>query len=268
MASGFITLDGVTLRLGGREIISQVSLRIEAGEFIGVLGPNGAGKTTLLRALLGVVRPSAGRILINGEIARPGNRLIGYMPQTRAIPPGLKLSGRAFIEAGAGDYAGAWGFDKEAGAMIDAALDLVDARELAARSLRDLSGGERQRLLLAQAMVGNPRLLLLDEPLISLDPTRQAQVIALVKSVQIKAGVTVLFCAHEVNPLLGAIDRVLYLGQRQAALGNVDEVISSANLTRLYGAPIEVVRAQNHVFVIGGEDSCDGCGQAHDHAHG
>ena len=261
----FIVVDRVTLAPGRDAVLRDISLRIEAGEFIGVLGPNGAGKTTLLRALLGVLAPRAGGITIGGQIARPGNGDIGYMPQTRSIPPGLKLSGRAFVAAAARSGWGlAWG-DRASRMAVAAALDLVDAAALADEPLNTLSGGQRQRLLLAQALLGTPRLLLLDEPLISLDPTRQKTVIDLITRVQRDTGATVLFTAHELNPLLGALDRVLYLGNGSAALGTVDEVITAPVLSKLYGAEIEVVRAGGHVFVMaGGADLERG---AHDHEH-
>ena len=113
-------------------------------------------------------------------------------------------------------------------------------------------GGERQRLLLAQALIGRPRLLLLDEPLISLDPHHQHAVVALARSLQAELGLTVLFSAHDLNPLLGALDRVLYLGHGQAALGTVDEVVTGPVLSRLYGSRIDVVRLGGRIFVMAG----------------
>jgi zinc/manganese transport system ATP-binding protein len=142
-------------------------------------------------------------------------------------------------------------------------LDLAGARELADRPIAELSGGERQRLLLAQALLGRPRLLLLDEPLISLDPRRQQDLIRQVKSLQTALGITVLFSTHELNPMLGALDRVLYLGQRHAALGTVQDVITGPVLSRLYGTPIEVVRAAGRIFITA--DGMDADGGAHRH---
>jgi zinc/manganese transport system ATP-binding protein len=148
---------------------------------------------------------------------------------------------------------------------VDRALGLVGATNLASRRLRDLSGGERQRLLLAQALLGDPKILLLDEPLISLDPAQQHAVVSLVRSVQQELKLCVLFSAHELNPLLGSLDQVLYLGAGQAVLGSVDDVITGPVLSRLYGAPIEVIRLQNRVFVMSGgvqveHNNCVQCG--------
>ena len=272
-----IELDGVTLELGGRRILDNVSFTVKAGEFVGVLGPNGAGKTTLMRALLGLVPAASGRIrLLGGELAR-GNPAIGYMPQVRSALAARRLSGRDFVACAVDGHR--WGIAlgrARTRQAVDEVLSIVGATSLAERPLAELSGGERQRLLLAQCLLGRPRLLLLDEPLISLDPNHQAGVVELVRRVQRELGITVLFSAHELNPLLNAIDRVLYLGNGHAALGTVDEVITAPTLTQLYGAPIDVMRVSGRIFVMSGgveiekhdhvhED--DASGHAHDHGH-
>ena len=175
-----VTFDDVTLVLGGRTILSSVSFAIEAGEFIGLLGPNGAGKTTLLRAILGLVRPRSGAVGVLGRPAVRGNRAVGYMPQVRGSTD-LRWTGWDFVAGAAGGHR--WGLPRLDRAARDegaGALDIVGATELARRPLSDLSGGERQRLLLSQALLGRPSLLLLDEPLISLDPTHQRGVVDLV----------------------------------------------------------------------------------------
>ena len=268
-----IELRDVRLALGGRTVLADVSLSIGASEFVGVLGPNGAGKTTLMRAILGLVPPRRGSIQVLGRLAVRGNPAVGYVPQTRAAAQststGTRLSGRDFVASVVqGHRLGLPILDKAGRAEVERALDLVGARDLARRPLAELSGGERQRLLLAQALIGRPRLLLLDEPLISLDLRHQRAVVELVRQLQAELGMAVLFSAHELNPLLGAVDRVLYLGRGQAALGTVDEVITGPILSRLYGAEIEVVRLRGRVFVIpGGQDvERDGhqhCGSAH-----
>ncbi|MBV9117913.1 MAG: ABC transporter ATP-binding protein [Acetobacteraceae bacterium] len=246
----------VCLTLGGRAVLAGVSLEIAAREFVGVLGPNGAGKTTLMRAILGLVPPSRGAIRVLGRPAARGNPAVGYMPQIRATVASPRLSGWDFVAAALNGHRLGLPIPGEAGRVeVDRALDLVGARELAGRPLTEISGGERQRLLLAQALIGRPRLLLLDEPLISLDPRHQRGVVALAKSLQAELGIAVLFSAHEINPLLGALDRVLYLGRGQAALGGVDEVITGPVLSRLYGSEIDVVRLKGRIFVMsGGQD--------------
>ena len=267
-----VELRDVRLTLGNRVVLDGISLDVAAGEFIGVLGPNGAGKTTLMRAILGLVTPSQGEIRVLGRPATRGNPAIGYIPQVHGAAPLARLNGWDFVASVVdGHRFGLPLMGKARRAEIERALDRVSARALARRPLAEISGGERQRLLLAQALIGRPQLLLLDEPLISLDPRHQAEVIGLVKSLQRELQITVLFSAHELNPLLGAIDRVLYLGSGQAALGTVDEVITGPVLSRLYGSDIEVVRLKGRIFVMSGGHELEGDGHRHDagssHSH-
>ncbi len=247
-----VEVADLTLALGGRVVLADVGFSIGEREFVGVLGPNGAGKTTLMRALLGLLRPMHGSIRVFGETVAFGNPAVGYMPQHRSTA-GMHLRGWDFV---AGALAGhRWGLPllgRTERQEVERVLALVGATRLARRPLRELSGGERQRLLLAQALLGEPRLLLLDEPLMSLDPHHQHGVVELVRGVQQRLGIAVLFSAHELNPLLGALDRVLYLGGGQAALGTVDEVITGPVLSRLYGSPIDVVRLGERIFVMSG----------------
>ncbi|MEM5434966.1 ABC transporter ATP-binding protein [Paraburkholderia diazotrophica] len=259
-----LELDRVTLELGDRTILRDTSLTINQGEFIGVLGPNGAGKTTLMRSVLGLVPAASGTVRVLGEPVVRGNPSIGYMPQTRSALAGRRVRGRDFVAMAADGHR--WGLphaDAKTRADVDRVLDLVGGSALAARPLSELSGGERQRLLLAQCLLGNPRLLLLDEPLISLDPHHQKSVVELVKRVQQELGIAVLFSAHELNPLLHALDRVLYLGNGVAALGTVDEVITKPVLSRLYGSTIEVMRVNGRIFVMSGDVEVE----KHDHEH-
>jgi zinc/manganese transport system ATP-binding protein len=231
-------------------VLRDVDLAVNQGEFLGVLGPNGAGKTTLLRALLGLVRPSAGKIEIFGAPAHPGHSGIGYLPQTR---PGALPTVRG-IDLLASSVGGTrWGLpftSAEAKAEIAWALDQVDATSLAQRPLTQLSGGERQRVLIAQSLLGRPRLLLLDEPLSNLDPRHQRAVVRLLRDIQQKLSLTVLCIVHDLNVMLPAIDRVLYIGNGRVALGTVDEVVTGSVLSLLYGAPIEVVRSGEYRFAV------------------
>jgi zinc/manganese transport system ATP-binding protein len=268
-----IELDHTSIAIGGRDVLIDTSFAIQQGEFIGLLGPNGAGKTTLMRAILGLLPPRAGSLRVFGRPPRRGDPQIGYLPQVRTVLPDLQVSGFDFIASSV--HGERWGLpsltvaDRRA---IDMTLAAVGATDLARRSLSDMSGGERQRLLLAQALLGDPKLLLLDEPLISLDYRYQEAVIDLVRRFARERNITVLFSAHELNQLIGALDRVLYLGNGRAALGTVDEVATAPVLSQLYGTEIEVVRANGHIFVLsrGGdvERSAHGHEHGHDHAHG
>ncbi|AJX32666.1 ABC transporter ATP-binding protein [Burkholderia oklahomensis] len=259
-----LELDHVTLALGGRTILRDVSFAVEAGEFVGVLGPNGAGKTTLMRAVLGLVPAESGAIRVAGRPVARGNPAIGYMPQIRSALAGRRVRGHDFVAMAADGHR--WGLPHASASVaadVDRVLELVGATALAKRPLSELSGGERQRLLLAQCLLGAPKLLLLDEPLISLDPNHQRGVVELVRRVQRELGITVLFSAHELNPLLNALDRVLYLGNGVAALGTVDEVITKPVLSRLYGSPIDVMRVNGRIFVMSGDVEVE----KHDHGH-
>lgn len=261
-----VSLEHVTLELGRRVVLSDISVAIEEGEFVGVLGPNGSGKTTLMRAILGLLSPRSGRIRVLGGDAVRGGRNIGYMPQARSFGTGARLSGRDFVACAVNG--GRWGVPWRSGAEereVDWALGMVGAADLAARPLGELSGGERQRLLLAQALLGKPPLLLLDEPLISLDPRHQRAVVALARDLNRQFGMTVLFSAHEINPLLSSIDRVLYLGNGDAALGPVEEVITAPVLSRLYRSEIEVLHANGRIFVMSGPHDMQH--EPHRHTH-
>jgi zinc/manganese transport system ATP-binding protein len=264
-----LKFDNVTIRLGGRDILSTASFAIEEGEFVGMLGANGAGKTTLMRAALGLVSLSAGEIAVLGEPATRGNSQIGYMPQNRGAIVDLRLTGWDVVAASAiGARFGFVTLDKATRREIDWALDEVGARELAQRSIDELSGGERQLVLLSQALIGKPRLIMLDEPLISLDPAHQKTVVEIARRICDNLKVAILFSAHELNPLVNAIDRVLYLGGGEAVIGAVDDVVNGPVLSRLYHAPIEVVQVRGRYYVMAGDIDVERDAHRHDGAHG
>ncbi len=263
-----IEFDHASLQIGGRTVLSEATFAVGVGEFVGVLGPNGAGKTTLMRAILGLLRPSAGSVNVFGRPPERGDARIGYLPQVRTVLPDLAVRGLDFIASSL--YGERWGLPRLGSAdrkAIDATLTAIHAQDLAERPLSDMSGGERQRLLLAQALLGEPQLLLLDEPLISLDARHQEVVIEVVREVCRKRKITVLFSAHELNQLLGSIDRVLYLGNTQAVFGTVNEVVTAPVLSRLYGADIHVVHADGHIFVMSRGRNIERLDHAHEHNH-
>jgi zinc/manganese transport system ATP-binding protein len=253
-----VALQDAAVQLGGRTIWQGATLQIGAGEFVAVLGPNGAGKSTLLRLLLGVVSPSAGAVRVFGQPPRRGNATIGYVPQRRTLDPGLAVRGRDLVALGLDGHR--WGFalpgaQRTQRALVDEALTAVEAENYADRPVGQLSGGEQQRLLLAQALVGSPRLLLLDEPLASLDLRNQVAIAQLVGRLARAHDIAVVLVAHDVNPLLPVVDRVLYVARGRIAIGTPDELITTERLSTLYDAPIEVVRdSRGRVFVVGLEE--------------
>ncbi|MGC9958354.1 metal ABC transporter ATP-binding protein [Roseiarcus sp.] len=265
-----LSFDNVTIRLGGRDILSAASFDIKDSEFVGMLGPNGAGKTTLMRAALGLIPVVSGAITVLGRPATRGNALIGYMPQTRLAVAGLRIRGWDVVASAA--IGGRFGFvslDRATRREIDWALDQVGARDLARRSIGELSGGERQLVLLSQALIGKPRLMMLDEPLISLDPAHQKNVVEIARRICDDLKIAILFSAHELNPLVNAIDRVLYLGGGAAVIGAVEDVVTGPVLSRLYQADIEVVHIKDRYFVMAGDVDVERDAHRHDdHGHG
>jgi zinc/manganese transport system ATP-binding protein len=245
-------VEDLRVDLGGRTILAGVSFAVETGELVAVLGPNGAGKSTLLKVVLGLIKPVSGRVSVLGQGSGRANARIGYVPQFRAIEAETTLRARDVVRFGLDGNRWGPGWPSRAREKrIDAALDEVDGRELARAAMGELSGGERQRLLIAQALLSDPRLLLLDEPLASLDLGREQEIIALIARVCRARSVAVLFVTHDVNPLLPRVDRVLYLANGKGAIGRPEEVITRETLSKLYGTPVEVVRIEGRVFVVG-----------------
>ncbi|RDI42593.1 metal ABC transporter ATP-binding protein [Aquicella lusitana] len=237
---------------GRQPVIENINISIRAGEFIGIFGPNGSGKSTFLRALLGLLKPLSGKINVLGAAPYQGHKQIGYMPQMRTHASVANLTGRAILSASFnGTRYGLPFLPKGKRLEIQKILELVNANSYADRPLHTLSGGEKQRIFLAQALLDKPDILLLDEPLANLDPRYQDTFIRLLQDIQQHLHVTILFSAHDPNPLLDVMNRVLYFAQRKAIIGAVDEIITSSMLSSLYGIPIEVIHIKNRLFVLG-----------------
>jgi zinc/manganese transport system ATP-binding protein len=254
MTDPTVLLERVNVRLGGRTILQDVSLSIKEGEFIVILGPNGAGKTTFLKLLLGLIKPSSGRIEVLCRTPQRGQYAIGYAPQHRALDADLALCARDLVGFGLDGHR--WGIslpNRKRKEKIDQALAEVDALELAEVPIGQLSGGEQQRLLIAQALLTDPCLLLLDEPLANLDLAHQQEAVTLIERVCRTRDVTVLLVAHDINPLLSVTDRVIYIARGRTAIGKPGEVITSQSLSQLYDSPVEVVQMQDRYFVLGAE---------------
>lgn len=262
-SSGYaFALHQVAVRLGRRTIWQGADVQIAAGEMVAVLGPNGAGKSTLLRLLLGLLAPSAGTVQVLGRAPRRGSPAIGYVPQRRTLDPDLPVRGRDIVMLGLDGLR--WGVPLPARfsaarrrreSLVDEAIASVDASAYAERPIGKLSGGEQQRLLLAQALVGKPQLLLLDEPLASLDLRSQVAISALVARLARERHMTVVMVTHDVNPVLPFVDTVAYVARGEVLAGRPQDVITTAQLSRLYDAPVEVVRdSQGRVFVVGLEN--------------
>ncbi len=243
-----LAVEGLTVRIAGRTVLDDVSFAVEQGEFTGLIGANGAGKTTLFRVILGLQPGSRGRVRIAGE--RGG---VGYVPQKFLLDPDLPLRGRDLVGLGLdGDRLGLPLRSRAKRRRVQEMLDAVDAHGFADRRVGQLSGGEQQRILIAHALISRPRLLLLDEPLANLDLRSAHEVVGLLARIAAEQQIAVLISAHEMNPLLPVIDRIVYLAEGRAASGSVEEVVRSDVLSRLYGHHVDVLRVHGRVIVVAG----------------
>jgi zinc/manganese transport system ATP-binding protein len=250
-APEILDVDRVTVSLSGRRILDEVSFTIRAGEFTGLIGSNGAGKTTLLRVILGLQRPSAGQVTVLGMPRSPRNPAIGYVPQKVLLDPDLPMRARDLVALGLDGNR--YGFPLRPAGRTQAVREMlhaVDADRFADARVGSLSGGEQQRVLIAHALITRPRLLLLDEPLASLDLRASQEVVRLLARVAREQQIGVLLSAHEMNALLPVMDRVVYLAGGRAASGPAAEVVQSEVLSRLYGHPVDVLRVRGRVLVV------------------
>lgn len=241
-----LVIDGVSVRLGGREVLHDVRFTIRPGEFVGLIGSNGAGKTTLLRVILGLLPPSAGQV----RVADSG---IGYVPQKIQLDPDMPLRARDLVGLGLdGNRLGIPLPSRSRRKLVDEMLRAVDAEHIGDARVGHLSGGEQQRVLIAHALISRPGLLLLDEPLANLDIASEQEVVALLARIAREQRIAVLISAHEMNPLLPVMDRIVYLAAGRAASGPTDEVVRGEVLSELYGHHVDVIHVHGRVLVVAG----------------
>lgn len=234
----------------------NATFEVRQGEFVAVIGPNGSGKTTLFRLLLGLQRPSQGSLEVFGASPRRGNRRIGYVPQRHTIDNDTHVAADALVRLGASGSKWGPGFafraQREAASQ---ALDAVGATELGSKSLGAMSGGELQRVFLAEALAGNPEMLLLDEPLSNLDLRRSRELVEVVHGLVESRNVTTLLVAHDINPLIECLDKVIYIANGNVATGPPEAVLTSTSLSALYGVPVEVLHdSRGNIVIVGGEN--------------
>ncbi|MGW0394796.1 metal ABC transporter ATP-binding protein [Streptomyces sp. NPDC003042] len=251
-----ISLRGATLAYGDRVLWRDLDLDVRPGEFLAVLGPNGSGKTSLLRVLLGRQLLTAGTVAVLGGPAHRGSSHIGYVPQHKSLPAHTMLRARDLVRLGMEGHR--WGVSLTPGAIrgrVDEILDSVGALPYADVPVGRLSGGEQQRVRIAQALATDPRILLCDEPLLSLDLQSQRTVTTLVDQRRRSADTAVVFVTHEINPVLGLVDRVLYLAPGGFRIGPPDEVMTTSTLSELYGTQVDVLRVRGRIVVVGAPDA-------------
>jgi len=254
-----VRLRDAALRFGDRQLWGDLSLDIAPGEFLAVLGPNGSGKTSLLKVLLGLQPLSSGTVSVCGRTPSRSSNTVGYVPQQKGFDPALPLRGRDLVRLGLDGHR--WGAawpSRATRERVAGVIDAVGATAYADAPVGMLSGGEQQRLRIAQALLGDPAVLLCDEPLLSLDLRHQQAVSALIDARRRLAGTAVVFVTHEVNPVLPLVDRVLYLVGGRWAVGTPEQVMTSETLTGLYGTDVDVLRVRGRIVVIGHPDSPHG----------
>jgi zinc/manganese transport system ATP-binding protein len=261
VAAPALSLRGARVSFGDRTLWEGLDLDVAPGEFMAVLGPNGSGKTTLVRVLLGLLPLSEGEVRIAGRPPRRGSPSIGYVPQQKAMDPDLPLRGRDLVGLGLDGHRPGIGLRgrRVRRERVDAALAAVGGTAYADSPIGRLSGGEQQRLRVAQALVGDPNVLLCDEPLLSLDLSHQRTVTRLIHERRRAAGTAVLFVTHEINPVLPLIDRVLYLVDGRFRVGPPEEVMTSEVLSELYRTRVDVLRVRGRLVVVGAEEHGEHC---------
>jgi zinc/manganese transport system ATP-binding protein len=248
-----LIVDGVTVRLSGRTVLDDVKTTIAPGEFTGLIGANGAGKTTLFRVILGLQPTTRGSVRIAGAGAVKRHQALGYVPQKFLLDPDMPLRGRDLVGLGLdGHRLGIPLPSRARRARVQEMLDAVDAQSIADARVGELSGGEQQRILIAHALISRPKLLLLDEPLANLDLRSAQEVVRLLARIAREQQIAILISAHEMNPLLPVMDRIVYLAAGRAASGSVGQVVRSDVLTRLYGHHVDVLRVHGRVLVVAG----------------
>ncbi|MGQ9406590.1 metal ABC transporter ATP-binding protein [Mycolicibacterium gilvum] len=249
-----LSFTDVSAERGGRIIWSESTFDVEAGRFVAVIGPNGSGKTTLLQVILGLLGPASGSVRVFGRAPGTQNDEIGYVPQNYDANATEAIRARDAVLLGLTGRR--WGFGRTSAAdraRVEEALGWVDAVGIADRRLSDLSGGQRQRIALAGALVAQPKMLILDEPLASLDVRNQQEIVAVLGRLKRELGVTVLVVAHDLNPLLGVLDSAIYLLDGHAHHAALDKVVDSALLTHMYGTRIQVAHTlQGELYMRSG----------------
>jgi zinc/manganese transport system ATP-binding protein len=253
VGENILDVQGVDVRLAGRTILDRVSFNVAPGEFTGLIGSNGAGKTTLFRVILGLQAASAGDVLIAGRPRARGHQQVGFVPQKFLLDPDLPLRARDLVGLGLDAHRlGVSRPSRARRALIEEMLEAVDAGRFADTRVGRLSGGEQQRILIAHALIARPRLLLLDEPLANLDLRSAHEVVALLARIAREQEIAVLISAHEINPLLGVMDRIVYLAAGRAVSGSTDEVVRADVLSKLYGHHVDVLNVHGRVLIVAG----------------
>jgi zinc/manganese transport system ATP-binding protein len=249
-----LEFDNVSVERAGRTVWSESSFRVDSGCFVAIIGPNGSGKTTLLQVILGLLPVASGSVAVYGRRPGAANDEIGYVPQNYDANANEAIRARDAVLLGLTGRR--WGFGRTTAAdrdRVEEALGWVDATDIADRRLSDLSGGQRQRIALASALVARPKMLILDEPLASLDLRNQHEIVAVLARLKRELGVTILVVLHDLNPMLAVLDSAIYLLDGHAHHAALDQVVDSQLLTHMYGTKIQVAHTlQGELYMRSG----------------
>ncbi len=246
-----LEVEGITCAYDGIDVLADVTLRIGAGDVVGVLGPNGAGKSTLLRAMSRVLRPKLGRALLEGRDlygvpAAEAARTIAVVPQ-EGMPP-FEFTCREMVSMGRSPHLGRFQAEspRDVG-IVRRAMERTETWDLRERPVTELSGGERQRVVLARAFAQEPRVLLLDEPTAHLDIGHQVQTMKMVREL----GCAVVAVMHDLNLAAAYCARLVLLDRaRIVAAGAPEEVLTREHLERVYRVPVDIEKRDGRLTVL------------------
>ena len=249
--SAALAFDNVSVVRGGRLLWSEATFEVPSGGVVAVIGANGAGKSTLLQVILGLIPVASGHVRVFGK--RPGedNHAIGYLPQNYALRSDHAIRAADAVMLGLNGYR--WAFGRSTAAQrrrVEEALQSMRATEFAGKRLSQLSGGQRQRVAIAEALVARPKLLMLDEPLASLDLRSQREIVELLQRLHQDRDVTILVVAHDLNPVLNLLDSAIYLLDGHVHYDTINSVLDDALLSHIYGTPIEVAHCPHGELYI------------------
>ena len=253
-----VTFDRATLGYGHRAVLSDLTFDIPQGDFLGLVGPNGAGKTTVLRALLGTLEPLA------GTVARAPGLRFGYVPQRDQVDYHFPLKVLDVVLMGRYDRVGLGRRPGPADRRrAGDALAHVGIRDLAGSPLSSLSGGQKQRTLIARALVGEPNVLVLDEPTTGMDLVSTTQILGLVRELHERDGLTVLMVSHALNEVANYVERIALVVSGGFRIGAVDEIMTERTLSAMYGIPVDVDSFNGHRIVVARREVPHAHGRAH-----
>lgn len=230
MSDTLIQLQDVGVAFSGQPVLQQVQLALRAGEIVTLIGPNGAGKTTLVRTVLGLLKPDS------GTVRRKPRLRIGYMPQKLHVDATLPLSVLRFLRL-------VPGVDRTA---AQAALSEVGAEQVIDSPLQSISGGELQRVLLARALLREPELLVLDEPVQGVDVAGQAELYRLITQLRDRHGCGVLMVSHDLHLVMSATDQVVCLNRHVCCSGHPEQVSNDPAFVELFGQDAKSLAIYHH----------------------